>query len=219
MIDIQLAPIVYLAQNASSDKEWDEAMNRIVDNPVLDMLNTKYLIFGTKEGDVAERYTSLGNGWLVSYVIKAESAEVEMDLLSYKEFDPMQMAIAGAEYAPTKEYYPALGGVMLTEYRPNYLRYEVNCSGGEGLAVFSEIFTREGWSVKIDGTEATPLRVNYVLRAVEVPEGNHIVEWSYRAPAWNITEGITLVCSLVIIFGCVAALIIYILKRWRTTQE
>lgn len=219
LIDIQLAPIVYIAQNATSDKEWDEAMNRIVDNPVLDMLNTKYLIFGTKEGDVAERYTSLGNGWLVSYVIKAESAEVEMDLLSYKEFDPMQMVIAGAEYAPTKEYYPALGGVMLTEYRPNYLRYEVNCSGGEGLAVFSEIFTREGWSVTIDGTEATPLRVNYVLRAVEVPEGNHIVEWSYRAPAWNITEGITLVCSLVIIFGCVAALIIYILKRWKTTKE
>ena len=87
------------------------------------------------------------------------------------------------------------------------------------LHYFSEIFTCEGWSVTIDGTEATPLRVNYVLRAVEVPEGNHIVEWSYRAPAWNITEGITLLCSLVIIFGCVAALIIYILKRWRTTKE
>lgn len=219
LIDHQLAPMVYLAQNASTDEEWERAMDGIINSPVLDMLNTRYLIFGTKEADVAERYTSPGNGWLVSDVVKVESAEMEMALLSHEAFNPVQIAIAGAEYTPAKEHYPAFGGVMLTEYRPNYLRYEVNCSGGEGLAVFSEIFTREGWSVTIDGVEATPLRVNYVLRAVEVPEGNHIVEWSYRAPAWSITEGITLICSLVIIFGCLAALIVYVLKRWRTTKE
>lgn len=219
LIDRQLAPVVYLAQNANSEEEWNKAMNLIIDNPVLDMLNTKYLIFGSKESDVAERYTSPGNGWLVSDVIKAESAEMEMNLLSYDNFNPTQMAIAGAEYAPTKQHYPALGGVMLTDYRPNYLRYEVNCSGGEGLAVFSEIFTREGWSVKIDGKEATPLRVNYVLRAVEVPEGNHIVEWSYRAPSWRLTENISLISSLIIILSCVAALTIYIYRQWRMTKE
>lgn len=219
LIDKALARLEYDAQNAETDKEWEEAMMALIESPVLDMLNTKYLMLGASEESVAERYTALGNGWLASEVLRAENADTEMALLRNKGFNPAIMAIAGERFAPTKDYYPAMGGVALTQYRPNYLRYEVNCSGGEGLAVFSEIFTEKGWSVTIDGKEAQPLRVNYVLRAVEVPEGTHIVEWHYRAPAWTVTEGVTLLSSIVILLGCVAALIMYIAKRWKTTRE
>jgi hypothetical protein len=72
----------------------------------------------------------------------------------------------------------------LEEYRPNYLRYEAEAEGN-ALVVFSEIYTDKGWTVTIDGEQATPLRANYILRAVEVPAGKHNVEIIAYIPRTN----------------------------------
>ena len=99
--------------------------------------------------------------------------------------------------------------VKLVEYRPNYLRYESQ-SDGNSLVVFSEIFTREGWSVKIDGVDAKPLRADYILRAVEVPAGKHTIEWQYRAPKWALIDGITMAFSLAVLAAFAATIIVYL---------
>ena len=44
-----------------------------------------------------------------------------------------------------------------------------------------------GWSVSVDGRPANPsnpIRVNGVLRGVEVPAGNHAISWFYRPVYW-----------------------------------
>ena len=40
----------------------------------------------------------------------------------------------------------------------------------------------DGWSVRVDGRPATPIRVDGVLRGVAVDAGSHEIEWSYRVP-------------------------------------
>ena len=48
----------------------------------------------------------------------------------------------------------------------------------------------DGWSVRVDGRAATPIRVNTVLRGVTVDAGRHTIEWSYRVP--GLRAGATL---------------------------
>lgn len=64
-----------------------------------------------------------------------------------------------------------LGGtIRLTEYRPNYLKYEYT-SAAPATAVFSEIFYDKGWTAWVDGVETPYFRADYLLRALELPAG------------------------------------------------
>ena len=101
-----------------------------------------------------------------------------------------------------------LGGtIRLTEYRPNYLKYEYTAAA-PATAVFSEIFYDKGWTAWVDGVETPYFRADYLLRALELPAGDHTVEWRFRAPHWGAVEGVTGLCSaaiLLLIAGLAAA--------------
>ena len=97
--------------------------------------------------------------------------------------------------------------IRLTEYRPNYLKYEYT-SAAPATAVFSEIFYDKGWTAWVDGVETPYFRADYLLRALELPAGDHTVEWRFRAPHWGAVEGVTGLCSaaiLLLIAGLAAA--------------
>ena len=48
-----------------------------------------------------------------------------------------------------------------------------------GLPVFSEIHYPKGFEVTIDGQAVDMLRANYILRALAVPAGNHVIEFKF----------------------------------------
>jgi hypothetical protein len=50
-----------------------------------------------------------------------------------------------------------------------------------GLVVLNDAWA-PGWRVRVDGHDATPVRVNDVMRGVAVGAGTHRVEWSYQVP-------------------------------------
>lgn len=49
----------------------------------------------------------------------------------------------------------------------------------------------DGWSVRVDGRPARPLRVNAVLRGVAVGAGSHSVQWRYRVPGLRAGVGLS----------------------------
>jgi uncharacterized membrane protein YfhO len=77
------------------------------------------------------------------------------------------------------------------------------------FAVFSEIFYDKGWSVTVDGQAAEAVRVDYILRGMQLPAGEHTVEWSFRAPNWGVVNTVTALCSLLV----VAVLVFAIYKK------
>ena len=81
------------------------------------------------------------------------------------------------------------------------------------IAVFSEIFYNKGWRAYVDGVECPYFRADYVLRAMVLPEGEHDVEWRFRAPKWRLVEGVTAAFSAVILLGVVAMIIVTIRKK------
>lgn len=186
-----------------------------MDEGVLDMLNVRYIIAGEKAEDVVPRQSALGAAWMVQNVVRAASATEEIALVG--QVDKRNVAVVSEEFMPKKLSF-GQGEIRLVEYHPQYLKYEYEADA-DALAIFSEIYTRQGWSAKIDGVEAMPLRADYILRALELPQGKHTVEWHYRAPRWSLVEGITLAFSLTILVSLVLILIYYIRNARRQKNQ
>ena len=125
--------------------------------------------------------------------------------------DLSSTAVASESDLPAQTAYSTDGEIALEYYSPNYLKYRYNATEPV-FAVFSEIFYDKGWTVTIDGEEADAIRVDYILRGVALPEGEHIVEWRFRAPKWGVVNFVTVICSLLVL----AALIFAIYKRVKT---
>ena len=87
------------------------------------------------------------------------------------------------------------------------------------MAVFSEIFYDKGWTAYVDGKETPCFRADYVLRAMELPAGKHVVEWTFRAPGWRAVEAVTGVCSALILLGTLAAILFALRKKKTPCHE
>ena len=189
----------------------DYYLNKL-DEGVLDMLNTKYII--TREGEVVNRKSQNGAAWFVQNVDIVESAEEELTALGKIDLKTTAVAEAGAP----RPQIEGSGVIKLVEYRPNRLVYDYTLTGGTGVAVFSEIYYDKGWQAYIDGEPCDSFRANYLLRAMVLPEGSHRVEWRFRAPNWNLATTITLICSILIIFA-LAITILFKNNGFRTKKH
>ncbi len=189
----------------------DHYLNKL-DLNILNMLNTKYII--TKEGAQLNTERN-GAAWFVENIEVAESAQRELEMLG--EVDLKTTAVV-EEGAPTAEI-EGNGTITLMEYRPNYLRYDYSLEGGTGVAIFSEIYYDKGWQAYVDGKPCDSFRADYLLRAMVLPKGKHIVEWRFEAPNWNLTAIVTLICSILIIFALALAVYLKYFKHNGNNKE
>lgn len=174
------------------------------DSEVLAALNTRYVIMPNGKVNTLDSWIGVepnGPAWFVSTTYKATSASDALDALG-REFLYDCAIVEGVD---VKEAYDCSGEIELVEYAPNYLKYEYDAPA-EALAVFSEIYFPDGWTVKIDGKEADYFVADYILRGMELPAGKHTVEWSFRAPHWGLISTIMAVCSIVVVLFVVRAL-------------
>ena len=192
-----------------------------LDEGVLDMLNTRYLILPGEEGQpVAQlRTTANGAAWFVDRLVTAEDARQEIDLLG--KTDLKTTAVIAARDLPLAQLPAAAAAdtlpgrsIALVEYHANRLRYEYS-TPAEAVAVFSEIYYDKGWTATIDGEEAPAFRADYVLRAMRLPAGTHVVEWRFRAPGWRAAETVTGICSVVILVSAAAAVVLAVRRKRR----
>ena len=159
--------------------------------PVLNMLNTKYLIFPLQGGQTVplQNPYTYGNAWFVDKLQYVDNANAEMDAIG--KMDLRHEAVADAKFRGQLGETVAqdtLSIVTIKAYEPNQLTYEVN-SGKGGVVAFSEIYY-PGWTATIDGQPAELGRVNYILRALNVKPGKHEVVLSFFPKSINTTETI-----------------------------
>lgn len=178
---------------------------------VLNMLNTKYLLAGTTAEGVIPHDAALGNAWFVEEVVKVNSPDEE--IAKTCEIDSETTAVVDiSKFAVNEAPLNASGTIDLVEYAPNYLKYEAQ-NKGNGLAIFSEIYYPEGWKALIDGQEAPILRANYVLRALEIPEGNHTIEFMFEPQSYSIGNNVMLGSSVLIILGFIGSIAMSLRKK------
>ncbi len=165
---------------------------------VLNMLNVKYVIQKDKEGKEfpVSNPAVNGNAWFVSQVKLVNSADEEMKALD--SLDSKNVAVVNSkdfEIKNTAFAKDSSATIILENYKPNYLKYVSNNSN-EGLAVFSEMYYGKGWNAYIDGKSADHIRVDYVLRGLIIPKGDHKVEFKFEPQVIKTGSTITLISSI-----------------------
>lgn len=165
---------------------------------VLNMLNVKYVIQKDKEGKEfpVSNPDVNGNAWFVSQIKLVNSADEEMKALD--SLDSKNVAVVNSkdfEFKKTTFAKDSLATITLENYKPNYLKYVSNNSN-EGLAVFSEMYYGKGWNAFIDGKSADHIRVDYVLRALNIPAGKHTIEFKFEPQVVKTGSLITLISSI-----------------------
>ncbi len=201
--------------NISSSRNEATALRHMQDNTVLNMLNTKYIIYHPKAAPLQNPYAA-GNAWFVSNYTIVENADEEIVALEMLNI-PNEVLIdrrfkdhlAGKSFARDPS-----AKIDLVHYQPNKLIYEYHASSDQ-LVIFSEIYYPDGWKVTINGIEADHFRANYALRAMVLPAGEHVVMFEFRPAAYHTGKIIALFFSVILIIG-VAFLFSVKLKLFNT---
>jgi uncharacterized membrane protein YfhO len=168
------------------------------------MLNTRYFLYGEEAGNVLLNPTAYGPAWYASSVIEAISANEELTQTARLNSKNTVVINTRQFSKPVLNAYDSHATVTLKERKPDMLAYEAQ-SSTDGLVVFSEIFYPTGWHAFIDGTEVPILRVNYVLRALQVPAGTHQIQFKFDPSPYRIGNKVTLAASwvmLIAVMGC-----------------
>ena len=189
---------------------------------ILNLLNTKYLIFGSPDQpQVVPNPENNGNAWFVSDVKIAENPNEELQLIG--EVDTKKTAIIGKEDADkflNKDKNlraDSTATIKLTKYEPNELEYVAKTKTPQ-LAVFSEIYYPHGWKMFIDEKEVPYVKADYLLRAVEIPAGTHNVKMVFEPEVIEKGKWISMICfGLFILLSALG--IFWINKNKKTTSE
>ena len=185
---------------------------------VLNMLNTRYII--TREGP---QYNpdAFGNAWFVRDIrwVNTPNEEIEAigdaNLKTVAFVDTCWRSKLNGEVAMSQ---PAK--IELTRYaNPGNIFYESE-SEEAGLAVFSEIYYKT-WRAFIDGEEVPVLRADYILRAIEIPAGKHVIEFRCKDELLVKTQKVSMVSSIIVVLLLLAISIIgfYNFRKRSQTED
>jgi hypothetical protein len=162
---------------------------------VLNMLNTRYFIVQGQDGQPTAQFNpeASGHAWFVrSHKIVANADE---EIKALDSFSLKEIAFIDKRFEKAIGQYQAnidtTSYIKLLSYKPNHLVYE-SSNDQRGLAIFSEIYYSPGWIATIDGKETDILRANYILRALNIPDGKHKIEFKFQPASYFIGEKVAL---------------------------
>ncbi|MDD2281414.1 MAG: YfhO family protein [Bacteroidales bacterium] len=208
LIDNYIIPeMQQIGKDLTGIKTIEEAQAKFGNYPILNMLNTRYIVIGAQNPPLVN-HNALGNGWFVNEVKVAGNVTEEiagigaMDLsrsaVVSKEFEAAVAGIPAASVPVSSDTLIAASEtslikdsvsspaefIKLTYYSPNELTYEYTALT-EKLAVFSEVYYPKGWTAYIDGQPAEIINADFILRALKVPAGTHKVEFRYKPESFT----------------------------------
>jgi Bacterial membrane protein YfhO len=163
---------------------------------VLNMLNTKYIIFpnDNNRANVQLNDEANGNAWFVERLKFVNNADQEIRALD--SLNTKKVAIINKEFQDDlvnfKFQKDSTASIQLVKYQANELTYESN-SKVDQLAVFSEMYYKNGWNAYIDGKLSPHFRADYVLRGLKIPKGKHKIEFKFEPEVIKNGNTITLI--------------------------
>jgi hypothetical protein len=179
--------------------------------PLLDMLNTKYLIY---DADTVAFNNPYANGycWVVKDIKYAENADDEM--LSLGKVNLKTTVVVNKKYkGEIKPFqYDSTTSIKLNSCLPNHLSYTYK-SAAPQLVVFSEIYYPKGWNAYIDGKKAPYFSANYILRAMCMPAGEHTIEYRFEPQSFYVGEKISLASSILLFVLLIGAISFEVYKK------
>ena len=183
------------------ENQWYQFPNCL---PTLNMMNTKYIITGNMASDTVPNPDALGNAWFVKGIQYKKGPRAVMDHLSF--FNPKDTAIIDEQ-----DKLDVLSGLQVDSNakiqlidNQNDLIFYTAKTNAKQLAVFSEIYYRDGWKAYIDDQESPILKVNYVLRGLVIPAGDHKIRFEFKPASVTRAKQIAGVASILLWIALIA---------------
>ncbi len=165
---------------------------------VMDMLNVKYLLFQEEnEQKVIENPNALGNAWAIDSLMLVASADEVLEQMKSLDFsnEAVVLASEAPENIPLRFDSSVLDKIELSTAKPTGLTYNFSASADQFI-VFSEMYYPNGWYAEIDGKPVVHFPVDYVLRGMMVPAGDHTISFRFDPPVIQLGTNIRLITLL-----------------------
>jgi hypothetical protein len=212
--------------NAAKIKRYQQMIEKHLAstlNPyVINMLNTKYVITSKplnspqylalkKMQDGETVYLNLmnnGAAWFVEEVLVVNTPDEALDTLTH--LDTRKKAVIENKDKPLLQSY-SKNPVDSTEvievqvFDNNYMKYK-SISKEARFGVFSEVYYNRGWKAFIDGKEVPILHTNFVLRGLNIPAGEHTIEFKFEPEDVKVGEMLSYIGSGIMVLMFLVAI-------------
>lgn len=185
---------------------------------VLNMLNTRYIIVSDPSTNQASlinnRDSALGNCWLVRHVnvVKDRAATLQrLGTTSLKDTALLEEGVAESLVQPQAD---SSSFIRMTQFDNDTIWYEANCMSPQ-FAVFSEIYYPKGWNAYLDDKKVDYYNVNYVLRGLPLPAGQHKIRFVFEPDSYKNGTSIMYASSFLIVLIVLGGLFM----AWKTNQK
>jgi hypothetical protein len=206
--------------HAAKLKIYEDLINHQLSNyphcgPVINMLNTKYIIKPVSPGrdSVCRNVGALGPVWFVKNVRYESSPMAVMNALTH--LHPKDTAVVFAADKDRVTYDPqgdTTGSIQLLKNDNDEITY-LSQSLSKRYAVFSEVYYDRGWHAWVDDQEVPILRTNYVLRGITVPPGRHIIRMAFRPFSYYLGRQMQWMASIIFLLMLAGAVIVYLQEK------
>ncbi len=163
---------------------------------LLAMLNTKYITynqplgisgltpaFQSQSGVVNEVTDVLPKAFFVDSVVSVETPKEAYDLLYPGQIDFKSTAIV--ENFEPNTFSDSTSQVAVTNYTGQEMTIELSRSK-PGFLVISEMYYPEGWLALLDGEKVEIHKTNYLVRGIQIPEGDHTLTLDFQPKSMSI---------------------------------
>ena len=167
---------------------------------VLNMLNTKYLIYSPDAAPLPNS-KALGNAWIVNSYQLVDNADQEIAALGKANLQK-EVVVDKKFQSLLTNVNPVNSGapstILLKSYSPNELIYSYSGKGNE-IAVFSEIYYPKGWNAYVGGKLVPHFQANYQLRAMVVAPGSYDITFKFEPVSYSVGKKISNISSLLLL--------------------
>lgn len=188
-------------QSSFGSRDIDVIENSMINTPVLNMLNTKYVVYNRDATPLVNKHAN-GFAWSVKEIIFVDSPNEEIEKVG--GINTKSQALVDKRFQEQLVSVSNFGNdtaiVQLLGVKSNELNYNFQ-SQGDQVLIFSDIYYADGWNAYIDDKPVDHFRANYVLRGLFVPSGNHKISFKFEPKSVAIGKVVNTVFSLFVIFG------------------
>jgi hypothetical protein len=207
-------------------RRYDEFMDALLQNTrLLNLAGVKYILTAREEPEewwhntlhkvyseeglnIYENLDVMPRAFLVHQAEVPGSGEAILAQLTGEEFDLSssilleESALARLE-SMARGSSPAEGRdeVRIVEYDANRVVIETTSSQA-GFLFLSDAYY-PGWKARVDGQEETVYRADYLFRAVPVPPGQHVVEFTFDPVAFKIGLAVALTTAATLVAAAI----------------
>lgn len=186
---------------------------------ILNMYNVKYILDNSEQGlSLNINPEANGPAWFVNEIQYVPDYNAEFAALK-KVNTKNTVLIRDAYREKLGNFQPqrdSLSTVTAKDIQPNKLVYQVENSK-DGFLVFAENYYYKGWVATIDGQESDIMPVDYALRGLKVPAGNHEIVMKFE-PQVVQTGGMIMLSSSILLGLLLLGGVYYSFKNNKAAQ-